>query len=136
MKISAYVPVYNNRPTLEAVLKSLQQQSVTVDDLYVVDDSSTDGSDELAARMGVRVIRQVMNSGRGAVRARAMIEAQHNLVLCCDATNVLEPDFVRKAVAWVQNERVAGVFGRITQAGARTVADRWRGRHLFKVGTD
>ena len=30
-------------------------------------------------------------------------------------------------------QRVAAVFGRITQPPARTAAERWRGRHLFKV---
>lgn len=134
MKLSAYIPVYNNRATLEAVLQSVLQQSAGLDDVYVVDDASTDGSPELAARMGVRVVRQAQNTGRGAVRARAMLEARNPLVLCCDATNVLETDFAQKATTWLEEKQVAGVFGRLTQTGARTVAERWRGRHLFKVG--
>jgi glycosyltransferase involved in cell wall biosynthesis len=134
--LSAYVPVYNNRSTLEAVLRSIQAQTRAVDELFVVDDGSSDGSGALAERMGVRVLRQTHNSGRGAARARAMLEARHELVLCCDATNVLDPNFVEQSMHWFEDDKVAAVFGRITQPASLSVADRWRGRHLFKVGTD
>src|SRR5437763_1918219 len=98
--LSAYIPVYNNRSTLEAVVRSIQAQTRPPDELYVLDDGSTDGSGALAARMGVRVLRQPGNCGRGAARARAMQEAHHDLVLCCDATNVLDPNFVEQALHW------------------------------------
>ena len=46
---------------------------------------------------------------------------------------MLEPAFVEKALPWFEEPRVAAVFGRITQPPAGGVAERWRGRHLFKV---
>lgn len=62
-----------------------------------------------------------------------MEEAANELVLCCDATNSLAADFVEKAVAWFDDPRVAGVFGRITQPAAGNAVHRWRGRHLFRM---
>ncbi len=62
-----------------------------------------------------------------------MDEAKNGLVLCCDATNVLSTDFVEKALPWFGNTSIAAVYGRITQAAARTAAERWRGRHLYRL---
>ncbi len=130
--VSAYVPCFNNRATLAAALQSVQAQTSPVAELFVVDDGSTDGSPDEVERLGVRVIRLGQNFGRGAARARAMQTAQHGLVLCCDATNTLPPDFVARAVKWFAEPQVAAVFGRVRGAAPETVMDRWRTRHLFK----
>ena len=73
------------------------------------------------------------NLGRGAVRSLAMELARHDLVLCCDATNQLPPQFAAGALPWFANPEVAAVFGRIIQLEARSLGDRWRGGHLFKL---
>jgi len=62
-----------------------------------------------------------------------MEEAQHPLVVSCDASIVLPPDFVMKAERWFQDEQVAAACGPITQQEAKNPADRWRGRHLFQM---
>jgi glycosyltransferase involved in cell wall biosynthesis len=131
--ISAYVPCFNNAATIRNAVNSLLAQTLRPAEVVVVDDGSIDGSVERLRALDVRIIRHDRNLGRGAVRARAMHEAVHDLVLCCDATNVLEPSFAENALPWFENERVAAVVGRITQVSAPNVIDRWRGRHLFKV---
>jgi len=131
--VSAYIPCYNNRATIQQALSSLLSQSMPVDDLFVIDDGSTDGSAAMVEAMRVRMVRHYQNLGRGATRARAMNEARHELVLSCDATNVLPADFLRDCLAWFNDPKVAAVFGRITQTHAQTVVDRWRGRHLYKL---
>jgi len=132
MKISAYIPCYNNRDTIEQAIESVHAQSRPVDELFVVDDGSRDGSGDVAASLGVRVIAQPANKGRGATRACAMEEARYEWVLCCDATQALGADFVKNAVSWLDDPGVAAVFGPITQKRAVGAVERWRGRHLFK----
>ncbi len=131
--VSAYVPCFNNEATVLASLDSLRAQSVPPTEICLLDDGSTDRSVDVGVRAGVRVVRMERNSGRGAVRARAMKELQHEFVACCDATNTLAPDFVERSLRWMDDPQVAGVFGRITQQPPRCLSDRWRGRHLFKV---
>ena len=69
MKISAYVPCFNNSDTLTLAVDSIRAQSVPVDEWFVVDNASTDGS---AESMEARVLRLEQNAGRGGARARAM----------------------------------------------------------------
>ena len=131
MKISGYVIFYNNAATVLDAVNSLRAQQPPLDEVFAVDDGSTD---EGAARLeaaGVRVIRQPKNLGRGAARARAMKEAQHELVLCCDATNVLPADFARQARVWLEDENIAAVFGLLCDPQPRGAVARWRARHLF-----
>lgn len=130
---SAYVPCYNNAFTVARALSSLQQQCPPTTDLFLLDDGSSDGSVGIALELGVDVVRLDKNVGRGAVRARAMELARHELVLCCDATNHLPDHFAAQALRWFTDPGVAAVFGRIEQMDERSLANRWRGRHLFKL---
>jgi glycosyltransferase involved in cell wall biosynthesis len=131
---SAYVPCYNNASTVGWALASLQAQTAPPAELFLVDDGSTDQSPAVAARQGVPVVAMGRNAGRGAVRARAMERARHELVLCCDATNELPAHFAAQALPWFDDPRVAAVYGPIRPGQVRSLADRWRARHLFKLG--
>jgi GT2 family glycosyltransferase len=131
--VSAYVPCFNNAATVGQALRSLQLQRAPVDELCLVDDGSRDGSRAIAKHMGVPVVELERNMGRGTVRAAAIDRAQHELVISCDATNQLPVDFLHRALPWFADPQVAAVFGRIWQNQASSLADRWRGRHLFKV---
>lgn len=132
MNFAAAIPVHQGAATLPAVLASLRAQAPAPDAIVVVDDGSTDRSAALAMQAGARVVSLGANFGRGAARARAMNETDAALVLMCDATLQLAPDFTARALPWFADDRVAAVFGCVTQPPPRTVADRWRGRHLFK----
>lgn len=129
MKISAYIPCYNDRSTLRLAVDSIRTQSRIVDEIFVVDDGSKDGS---AETVDIPVVRHGKNSGRGAARARGMEEARHELVLCCDAGIKLAPDFLKNALPRFDDAWVAAVFGCVTQATPSNAVERWRGRHLFK----
>jgi glycosyltransferase involved in cell wall biosynthesis len=129
MKVSAYIPSYNARETIGETIRSIVDQTVPVEELFVVDDGSTDGFGDVS---GVSVIRCNSNAGRGAARAQAMAKARHELVLGCDATAILDPDFLENALPWFSNARVAGVFGRLTGGPMLSLANRWRERHLFQ----
>ena len=98
-----------------------------------MDDGSTDDSAAIGSRAGARVLRLTQNLGRGAAREQALTAVDASFVLMCDATLELSPDFLARSLPRFDDPGVAAVFGRVTQVLPRTVADRWRGRHLFKV---
>ena len=48
--LSVIIPVYNTRPYLDECLRSLQEQTLRDFEVVMVDDGSTDGSDEALPR--------------------------------------------------------------------------------------
>jgi GT2 family glycosyltransferase len=133
MQLSAYVPCCNNAAHIRAAVEALQQQSLHIDDVIVIDDASVDGSAEIASRLGVRVIRHDVTHGRGAVHARGVIEAKHELIITMGAPNVVPTDFAARAVRWFGDQQVAAVCARIVPPPPAGLTDRWRARHLFLV---
>jgi glycosyltransferase involved in cell wall biosynthesis len=134
MKVSAYVPCYNNSDTIEKAIDSIRLQSKKVNELFVVDDGSTDDSVKRCKNKDVKVVCNTKNMGRGYTRRRAMKIAKNELVLSCDATLTLPNDFVINTLKRFYNEKsLAAVYGLVTQNHALTAADRWREIHLFKT---
>ncbi len=105
-----------------------------INELFIIDDGSTDDSVKRCKRQGVKVICNNKNMGRGYTRHHAMNIAKNELVLSCDATLTLPNDFLFKALNWFSSEKsLAAVYGLVTQNQALTAADRWREIHLFKA---
>lgn len=134
MSICGYVPFYNNAGKVGDAVRSLLRQDVPLDEVFAVDDGSTEGGTGILKGGACRVVRHNRNLGRGAARARAMMEAKGDLVVCCDATNVLPLDFVRRMLPWFDDPNVAAAYGRIEDPNPSGPVSRWRMRHLFKKG--
>ncbi|HLK15829.1 MAG TPA: glycosyltransferase family 2 protein [Fimbriimonadaceae bacterium] len=133
MRLTACIPCYNSASTIEAAIDAIRAQSVPIQELFVADDGSTDETAERARARGVRVVEMGSNQGRGAVRARCVEETKTEFLLSVDGTGAIAPDFVETATPWFEDPEVGVTFGRITQEPGRTTAERWRGRHLYKV---
>jgi len=132
MRVSAYIPCYNDGAYIGRSIACLQQQTLEPDELFVVDDGSEDNSVHQAQAAGVRVIQLPKNLGRGAVRALAMETAAHELVLCLDATKNIKPDFLERALPRFENPRVAAVWGTMhKEETATNLAERWMIRHML-----
>src|SRR5438045_2331309 len=87
--LSVVIPVYNERATLEELVRRVQAVPIEKE-IIVVDDGSTDGTREILARspMGspeIRVLLQNDNRGKGAALRRGFREARGAIVLVQDA---------------------------------------------------
>ena len=133
MRVSAYIPCFNNEKTIGMAIQSILNQCYKVDELIVIDDGSTDNSQEIIKCYDVRLIKLKENKGRGFVRNLAICECKNELILCCDATNSLDRKFLSNALKHFNNNSdicsVSGVIKAKKQIGA---VCRWRSRHLFK----
>lgn len=131
--ITACIPCYNNAQTLSAVIDSVQSQKHKIDEIIVVDDGSSDCSKIIAESKCDKVYANDTNKGRGYTRKKAVESSSGDLILFCDASNVLPVDFLNVAVRFFADPSVAAVSGRINNHSSITgIIPRWRGRHLFK----
>jgi len=133
---SAYIPCFNAAETLVEVIESVRSQDPAPTEFFVVDDGSTDDSAQRAEAVGAKVLRLGKNCGRGEARRLAVNTATNELVLGCDATNILPPGFSASALRWFKDETVAAVCGDVRQQPGGNAAGRWRGRHLFLQQTE
>ncbi len=96
--ISAVIPARNAEATLARALASVRAQTHPEVECIVVDDGSTDGTAELAERLGARVIGQG-HAGVAAARNRGAREARGELLAFLDADDEWLPERLERMAA-------------------------------------
>ena len=137
MKLSAFIPCYNQNRYLDIVIHSILEQEVIFDEILIIDDGSKsfDNSVCFLEKYSIKVnlIRHECNKGRGYCRAFAVNNLDAQLVLMVDASNLLPPNFVKNAISNFSDPMVSAVSGLIhNDPQIDKFTSQWRGRHLFK----
>ena len=91
--ISCIVPVFNGEHFVAEALESILAQTYRPIEVVVMDDGSTDGTEEVLGRFGgrIRVIRQA-NAGPAAARSRGLEVAEGEFVAFQDADDLWLPE--------------------------------------------
>jgi glycosyltransferase involved in cell wall biosynthesis len=129
--VSVVIPCFNHGHFLAAAIESCLQQSYPRVEIVVVDDGSSDNTQEVARRYdGVRYVRQE-NGGLAAARNTGIRRSNGEYLMFLDADDRLVPEAVRLNVellerchecAFVSGEHCyIGVEGRRTNEWARPV---------------
>jgi hypothetical protein len=86
LAVSAIIPTYNRARLVERAIRSALAAAVPDDEILVIDDGSTDGTEQVVSpyRYRVRYIR-TENRGAGAARNRGVAEARKPLVAFLDS---------------------------------------------------
>jgi glycosyltransferase involved in cell wall biosynthesis len=127
--LSVVIPVYNERATIETLLKRVH--AVTLDkEIIVVDDGSTDGTRDLLAGLQtpdgqVRVLLQDENHGKGAALRRGFEAARGEVVLVQDADLEYDPADYAQLLAPIERGEADVVFGSRFLGGPHRVLLFW-----------
>jgi len=116
MKLSVIVPVYNEKRTIEAVLKRVREVAPDVEkEIVVVDGQSIDGTRGIleaeAQRPGTHVIFQERRNGRGGALLEGMAVATGDVIIFQDADLELDPADYPDLLAPLQANETDVVFG-------------------------
>lgn len=136
MKLSVVIPVYNERQTLEELLRRVH--AVAVDkQVVIVDDGSTDGTRDLLqarpARSDETIVYHECNQGKGMALRTGFAHAAGDVVLVQDADLEYDPRDYPALLAPFADPQVQVVYGsRIlgSSPGRSSFWFYWGGRFL------
>lgn len=124
--VSVVVPFYNVRDYFGDLLESLRRQTHADLDVVLVDDGSTDGSHDLAARCAAsdsrfRTVRQA-NQGAGPARNLGVREARGDFLAFADADDIVPLDAYQRMLERLLesgSDFVTARAGRFSSHGTR-----------------
>jgi glycosyltransferase involved in cell wall biosynthesis len=94
MKISVIIPAYNEKNTIQEIVRRVQAMKM-VDEIIIVDDGSTDGTRDLISNMdgknNVRIILHEKNQGKGAAVRTGISAATGEVLIIQDADLEYDP---------------------------------------------
>jgi len=137
MKASIIIPAYNAERTIAQTLEACLHQDFPPDEfeVIVVDDGSTDDTEEQVRRFPVRYIQQE-NAGRGAALNNGRTVATGDTLVFFDADCVPPRDWLHRLVEALQNGSRVGMVGTIyapargSSAVASAIDEEIRYRHF------
>lgn len=105
-KVSICIPTYNRRDYLKEALASVFAQTYKDYEIVIVDDGSTDGTEEMIKNAGYNVRYHCTNHiGQSAARNKLITLAQGEYISFLDSDDVLFPDAVQRLM------RVIDIYG-------------------------
>lgn len=96
IQISVVIPLYNKRDSISRALESVFAQTVQPLDIIVVNDGSTDGSEQFVEDICHPLIKLIhqSNAGVSAARNKGIESAQGDWIAFLDADDEWKPEFL------------------------------------------
>ena len=107
--IAVLVPCYNEAKTVEKVIKDYKKVLPNAD-IYVYDNNSTDGTDEIARKAGA-IVRYERRQGKGNVIRTMFKEIDADCYLMIDGDDTYPAEHAKEMVDLVINNKVDMVIG-------------------------
>ena len=137
--LSVLIPVYNERNTIDLILDAVHATPLRKQ-IIVVDDCSTDGSDEILTTLKAQgridiLFRQPVNQGKGAAIRKAMSLSTGDIVIVQDADLEYDPGDWPVILAPIIEGKADASFGSRFLGGPHRVLYYWHsvGNHFLTM---
>lgn len=108
-KIAVLIPCYNESKTIEKVIKDYKNVLPEAD-IYVYDNNSSDGTDEIARKAGA-IVRYERKQGKGNVIRSMFRDIEADAYLMIDGDDTYPAEYARQMVDEVLHNQVDMVIG-------------------------
>jgi glycosyltransferase involved in cell wall biosynthesis len=129
MRLSLIVPVYNERQTIEEIVRRVQAVDLNLEkEIIVVDDGSTDGTGEILQTLelpGLRTVIHEKNKGKGAALRSGFDLAEGEIILIQDADLEYDPREYPQLLEPILDGRADVVYGSRFLGGPHRVLYFW-----------
>ena len=142
MKLSVIIPVFNEAETIDEIVERVRRVPLEKE-ILIVDDSSTDGSGEILAKLGsdsdTLVLSHPVNRGKGVAIATALEAVTGDIVVIQDADLEYDPQDYLNLIQPILHEGATVVYGVRDLSSQRTIMRlgnnllSWIASWLFKV---
>jgi glycosyltransferase involved in cell wall biosynthesis len=127
MKISIVIPVYNEEPTIQAVIQKIQQIPFEKE-IIAVDDGSTDKTAEILSSLqenSLIVLKHEKNQGKGAALRTGFSKAAGDIILIQDADLEYDPQDYQNLLQPILEGKADVVYGSRFLSGPHRVLYFW-----------
>ena len=104
--VSIIMPSYNTAQYITASIASVQKQTYSNWELIIVDDCSTDNTDEIVkpflSDTRIRYLKNEVNSGAAVSRNRALREAKGKWIAFLDSDDLWLPEKLEKQISFME----------------------------------
>ena len=104
--VSIIMPSYNTGRFIAETINSVLAQTYTNWEIIIVDDCSTDNTDEVVAQFSdarIKYFKNEKNSGAAVSRNRALREAKGKWIAFLDSDDLWEPEKLEHQIAFMEN---------------------------------
>jgi biofilm PGA synthesis N-glycosyltransferase PgaC len=125
--LTVIVPAFNEVENIADTVRSLQNQTVKVDEIIVVDDCSTDGTGDAARACGVTVLTPPTNTGtKAGAQNFALERVRTKYTMALDADTTLAPDAIELLLKAFDQPEVAAACGFVVPRHTKSLWERGR----------
>ncbi len=141
-KVSIIVCTYNAKDDLKECLASLEKQDYDNTEIVVINDASTDGTEEFLlqfqrqSRSKIRTRTNRTNLGVAGARNEGIRHTTGDIIAFTDADCVADPEWISELIAGFQQQEVAGVGGKIVDARIDNIWQRTNKGHDFVAASE
>lgn len=129
MKISIIIPVFNEKKSIEEIIKRVQAVDVGLEkEIIIVDDCSQDGTRQILEKLNypnMKLFFHSKNEGKGAALQTGFSKAEGDIILIQDADLEYDPKEYHKLLAPILDGRADVVYGSRFLGGPHRVLFFW-----------
>lgn len=129
MKISIIIPVFNEKKSIEEIIKRVQAVDVGLEkEIIIVDDCSQDGTCQILEKLNypnMKLFFHSKNKGKGAALQTGFSKAKGDIILIQDADLEYDPKEYHKLLVPILDGRADVVYGSRFLGGPHRVLFFW-----------